>query len=184
MDSKVTNNKGRIIEEASKIIMNKGVENTSLSDIAKNVGISKGTLYYYYNSKSDLISDITEKHLNRISSEMLELAENMSESMSAKDMLNLLFHKIINDETRDRLHLYLIQDALTSNSELKEKFKKDYADWREKINEGLTKVLKEKMESYETLSLIVLSILDGLIIQNLLGVENIDVNEITSFLIK
>ena len=43
-----------IIKVATELIGKKGVEKTSLADIAREAGISKGTLYYYYPTKNDI----------------------------------------------------------------------------------------------------------------------------------
>ena len=55
-----------IVNAASRVIIKKGVENTSLEDIANEVGMSKGALYYYYPSKNDLLLDVSEKHVKEI----------------------------------------------------------------------------------------------------------------------
>ncbi|GEM_PF-2054494 len=47
-----------IIKEASEIIAYDGIENFSLSVLAKRVNISKATLYNYFTSKEEIISVI------------------------------------------------------------------------------------------------------------------------------
>ncbi|MGG7060792.1 TetR/AcrR family transcriptional regulator, partial [Clostridium tertium] len=47
--------KENILLAATKLMTKNGIKNTSLADIAKAVDISKGTLYYHYSSKDDLI---------------------------------------------------------------------------------------------------------------------------------
>ena len=164
--------------------MDKGLNNTSLNDIAKGVGISKGTLYYYYPSKDELIYDITIRHLNKISSDLITLANNEYKKTDEKELLNFLFNRIINDETRNKLHLYLLQAAITSNSALMQKFKKEYNSWRDMIIEGLQKVIKNEQNNYADMSNILLAIIDGLVIQNLLGIETGKIDKLTDVMIK
>jgi len=58
MDDLAGSTQERIIEAASNELMTeRGVTDTSLADIAGEVGISKGTLFYYYSSKNDLVYD-------------------------------------------------------------------------------------------------------------------------------
>ena len=52
---KQNNMKETILSAATDLIIKQGVKNTSLADIAKASNISKGTLYYHYSSKNDLI---------------------------------------------------------------------------------------------------------------------------------
>ena len=114
----------QIIEAATQVIVQKGIDKTSLTDIAQAAGISKGSLYYYYATKNDLIFDITEAHINQISDNLFDIIENRRDNAEWKDILNILFERIMAAETRGRLHLYLLQQALNGNDELAERFHK------------------------------------------------------------
>jgi AcrR family transcriptional regulator len=50
--------KSQIKEMALEIIFEEGIQNTSISKIAKCAGISKGLLYNYYESKEQMIQEI------------------------------------------------------------------------------------------------------------------------------
>jgi len=47
-----------ILETAARVFHEKGYQATSIQDIADEVGILKGSLYYYIDSKEDLLYDI------------------------------------------------------------------------------------------------------------------------------
>jgi len=49
-----------ILEAAARVFHEKGYESTSIQDIADAVGILKGSLYYYIDSKEDLLYEILE----------------------------------------------------------------------------------------------------------------------------
>ena len=49
-----------VLEAAARVFAAKGYEATSIQDIADEVGILKGSLYYYIRSKEDLLFDILE----------------------------------------------------------------------------------------------------------------------------
>jgi TetR/AcrR family transcriptional regulator, cholesterol catabolism regulator len=53
----------RIIEGSVDLFDKKGFNRTSIQDIVDSIGVSKGTFYYYFNSKQELLRDI---HLNYI----------------------------------------------------------------------------------------------------------------------
>ena len=173
-----------ILEVASKIITQKGVKNTSLADISKEVGISKGTLYYYYSNKNDLIYDIADIHLKKITEELLSWINDIEHDTAPEEILKVVFEKILTAETRGKLHLYLISDSVTSNDRLKQRFKEKYKEWRITLENGLRKVLKNRPTEYEILSHIILATLDGFTIQWMLGVEEIPIDGITNLLIK
>jgi AcrR family transcriptional regulator len=187
MDSKVINEKSNntqdnIIIAASKLMTIKGVKSTSLADSAQEVGISKGTLYYYYPSKNEIIFDIAEKHINQITTELFDWMDKADMIVTPKEIIKVVFEKILTAETRGKLHLYLINNSLTSNEYLKNRFKEKYKEWRDLIEEGLKKVLRDRTINYAALASIVLASLDGLTIQWLIGIENIPIDDIASLL--
>lgn len=48
----------RIIQAATKIFSEKGYQDTSMDDIAKEIGVTKATLYSYFDSKKDIFNII------------------------------------------------------------------------------------------------------------------------------
>jgi AcrR family transcriptional regulator len=50
--------RGEILDAAAEIFFRKGYDATSIQDIASSVGILKGSLYYYIDSKDDLLFEI------------------------------------------------------------------------------------------------------------------------------
>ncbi len=166
----------QIIEAASRIIVCKGIDKTSLMDIANEAGISKGSLYYYYASKEDLIFDITETHINQISTNLFAIIEESKDEACWEDVLKILYERILQAETRGRLHFYLIQQALNGNDALADRFRKRYREWNQLIREGFEQL--EPDNSKQTiLSSMVVAVLDGFLIQSLLGIDTIDPDE-------
>lgn len=58
------NRKSDIIKCATNLFQTKGYHQTSIEDICNAVGITKGTLYYYIESKEDLLYEIHEHYIN------------------------------------------------------------------------------------------------------------------------
>ena len=83
---KPNNMKENILLTATELITKNGVKNTSLADIPKTVNISKGTLYYHYSSKDDLISEIANMHLEIITNSVLNCVQSI-DSKNSKDQL-------------------------------------------------------------------------------------------------
>ena len=48
-----------IIDAAEKVFSKQGFANTKMEDVAKALGMSKGTIYFYFNSKENLYMAIT-----------------------------------------------------------------------------------------------------------------------------
>jgi TetR/AcrR family transcriptional regulator, cholesterol catabolism regulator len=71
--SKKPNRQVEVTQAASEIFWQKGYRATSIQDVADKVGVLKGSLYYYIDSKEDLLWRIIEDvHVE--SSEILEQA--------------------------------------------------------------------------------------------------------------
>jgi len=172
-----------ILDAASELITQKGVKNTSLADISKEVGISKGTLYYHYSNKNDLVYDIADIHLKKITEELLTWIDSI-EQTAPEEILKVVFEKILTAETRGKLHLYLISDAVTSNDRLKQRFREKYKEWRTTLENGLRKVLKHRTTDYGVLSHILLATLDGFTIQWMLGIEEIPIDGVAKVLVR
>lgn len=176
-------NKSRILKSATRLIGENGVEGTSLADIAKDVGISKGTLYYYYSSKSDIVFDITDNHMNRVTENIFRQIEKNKGDVSWKEMLKILFTTLLKSETRTRLHLYLISEVMNGNEKLRERFEKTYTKWFEMIERGYMMLTGDKKDiSVEARGLV--AFIDGYIIQTILGIPDIDVDVTISRLSK
>ena len=171
----------KIIEAGTRLIAQKGIEKTSLADIADEAGISKGSLYYYYASKNELIFDITEAHINQISENLFAIIEKNKGNATWEDLLKILFERILDADTRGRLHLYLVQQALNDNENLKERFRRNYHEWKSMIKEGFAK-LESDITDHNVLSSLIIAALDGFLIQSLLEVEPITGDEFVSHL--
>lgn len=65
-----------IIEAAEKVFFSNGFENSTMDDIAKEVELSKGTLYLYFSSKDELLRIIVQKSLNKLFELFKEHTEN------------------------------------------------------------------------------------------------------------
>ncbi len=171
----------QIIDAAIDLFTQKGIDRTSLTDIAKAAGMSKGNLYYYYSSKNDLIFDIAEEHINRITNNLFEIIDDQSGQKNLDDLLKILYERILSAETRGILHVYLIAQAINGNEELINRFRKKYEQWNELIREGFRR-LEPEDKKHTILSSLVIAALDGFLIQKLIGLDAISADEFVNHL--
>lgn len=172
-----------ILNVASSLISQLGIKETSLKNISQEAGISKGTLYYYYSAKEDIVYDIADRNLTQITDEILAWVNEVDTNILPETILKTLFENILEAEVRAKLHIYLINDAITDNSSLAEKFEKRYNDWRETLVFGIDKVLPKKNGDNVALSYLILALLDGLIIQKLFGTKDIPLDDIIEIIL-
>ncbi len=174
-------NREKIIQAAAKLIIEKGVANTSLADIADEVGISKGTLYYYYATKGDLIFDISVRHMEHITNTIIAWINGHGREQTPEEVLQMVIETVLKSETRGYINFYLIQEALSGNHEsLKIRFTEEYDRWMDLIEQGLRLILPIETD-FRTVSRVLLSAIDGLLIQNLLGQGPLPLREISRF---
>lgn len=177
---KPNNMKENILLAATGLITKNGIKNTSLADIAKAVDISKGTLYYHYSSKDDLIADIANMHLEIITNAVLNCVQGLDSETSKDQMINLILEKISTIEDRGRIHMYVLCEAITGNDPLKTQIKIKYIQWRNTLK---SEIIKTGTKDGEALSFLLVSIVDGLVIQGLLKNEKIPFESIANFLV-
>lgn len=62
--------RNEILDVAERLFCAKGFDNTSTNDILEEIGIARGTLYYHFKSKEDILDAMIE----RLTNQMLERA--------------------------------------------------------------------------------------------------------------
>lgn len=70
--------KNEILDAADELFGQKGFDGTSTNDILARVGIARGTLYYHFKSKEDIMDALIERYNARILSAAQQIAEDKS----------------------------------------------------------------------------------------------------------
>ena len=58
--------KNEILDVAERLFCSKGFDSTSTNDILNEIGIARGTLYYHFKSKEDILDAMIERLTNQI----------------------------------------------------------------------------------------------------------------------
>lgn len=178
----ITNNRQKIIDAATALVMERGVKGTSLADIARSADISRGTLFYHFAAKDDLIYELTEQHFDQITRANLKRVEQM-QNTSLQDILHVALLNILQAEDRGKLNLYLLQEAVTENPALKNRFAGKYQEFQVMMGQFLDIIVPQMNPAKaKIMSRLLVAILDGLIIQWLLDPDAISVKEIAEIL--
>lgn len=94
-----------ILDAAARIFDEKGYEATSIQDVADAVGILKGSLYYYIDSKEDLLFGIIEEaHLEGLAN--LERIEDMEADTLTQLRALLEAHVLSNMRNRTKVGVF------------------------------------------------------------------------------
>lgn len=62
---KLGNSEERILKQAMRLFLEKGYHGTSIDDITRAAGLTKGALYWHFRSKEDLLKRITQEFEKR-----------------------------------------------------------------------------------------------------------------------
>lgn len=71
--------KNEILDVAERLFETKGFDNTSTNDILNEIGIARGTLYYHFKSKEEILDAMIDRTMNR-------LIEKAQEIVNQKDV--------------------------------------------------------------------------------------------------
>ncbi|HCY84928.1 MAG TPA: hypothetical protein DHV36_07305 [Desulfobacteraceae bacterium] len=179
-------NRAKILDAAGTMIGECGVDRTSLARVAEAAGLSKGTLYYYYASKNDLVFDIADRHMAQITTtlfDMIDADKDRSQPVTWERLLTAFFTTILTSEARSRLHLYLVREAVSGNAGLKERFQETYAQWFNMVDEAYDRMAGPKTDAAAKARFLV-AVVDGFILQTLLEADRPSIADIVRLMLR
>lgn len=106
-----------ILDAARELMCSKGsVANITVDMIAKQAGIGKGSIYYYFGSKDEIIDAVIDQCYTVAIGDFIEEIKTRSNSL---EKLKLLFQSILSSELRDKSRnvireLHLQNDIVTN----------------------------------------------------------------------
>lgn len=81
------NMRERILLEAARLLRRHGYENTTLRDIAKNLEIKAGSIYYHFSSKEDILIEVLDKGIDNVFLSVKKQMALLSKEASPRDFL-------------------------------------------------------------------------------------------------
>ena len=108
-DNTVLKTRDKLIEIARQLFAHKGIENTTMNDIAQASGKGRRTLYTYFSSKEDIYYAVIEGELERLSDKLDEVA---ARNVRPQDKIIELIYT----------HLSMIKETVVRNGNLRAAF--------------------------------------------------------------
>lgn len=90
--------KDRIKAQSISLFERKGFSETSIQDIVEALNVTKGTFYYYYSSKEQLLMDIHKEYIDDLLQRQKKI---IGSGVSQKDKLKGIIHLLISDIERN-----------------------------------------------------------------------------------
>lgn len=131
--------RSRILEVAAELFATKGYRATDLGEVAKAIGVTRAAVYYYFDSKEELLWELSERAGLRLL-EQLDAGDDISDPLQAltaaikSHVKTLIEHKAI----------FLI--LLRSSGELPAERQEQILTWQREYTGKLLLVLQRGME--------------------------------------
>ncbi len=95
-----------IVSAAQELFLEKEYEKTTLQDVMNKVGIAKGTVYHYFNSKEELLEAVVGKMVDEYVSELRAALAGVTGSALERMQALILASNVANEqgEMLERLH--------------------------------------------------------------------------------
>jgi len=129
-----TDQRKQLLEKAATLFMTIGIKSVSMDDIAKQLGISKKTIYQYVENKNDLLSSVIHDFTHRYIS---ELNSKRSVASNAIEEMHLIGKHITG-------HLRDISNA--TMHDLQKYYRKEWEIIQDLHKKDLFKIIKENLE--------------------------------------
>ncbi len=84
----LTDQTERIVTGTEELFMQAGIKSVTMDDIAKHLGMSKKTLYQFFNDKNELVIALMKKKLNEDECQMQEIMHDSSNVI--EEMINMM----------------------------------------------------------------------------------------------
>lgn len=164
--------KASIALSAIKLFCEKGIQQTSITEIAKSAGVAKGTIYLYFKNKEEIVFTIWDI-LSEQHQEFFQ--KNITENMRAKEKIlhYLNFNEFKEDVDKEqvlKLFQHFVSSMLIDETQLYTEyfesfFQKDYDLISSYLNEGVEKG-ELVIDDVDTLTKTIILLLKGLLVKS------------------
>jgi AcrR family transcriptional regulator len=140
MAIKVDKNKKRrdIAVACTELLLEKGIKNLTITEIAKTAGIGKGTVYDYFSNKEEIVFEIIR---NFIEKHHQNLLSNSDQKTSTKQKILYLFDFFLSEHKAYDKHLDVFREylsvTLSSKCSPMLEFNRECADFIKNILEDI-----------------------------------------------
>jgi len=122
-----------------ELLLEHGIKNLTISQIAKTAGVGKGTIYEYFENKEDIVFEIITMFITEHEKKLFEITD---QNISTKDKLFHFFYMIHEDENSNKqLNIYreFLAISMTNGTQ-------EMVDFNIKCREKFTNILGEIMK--------------------------------------
>lgn len=180
----------KILAAASELLKTRTFDQVSLSDIAKEAGVTKGSVYYYYKTKNEILYEIADSYLAILYSDLKSWIEDTGKDTSLPRLVKYALQRGEHDPGKG-LRLHLTLEAVNGDEKIRQQLLDRYTLFRKELGRLVVQRLlrknlppeeAEKKEYFYGWLLVLL--VDGMMLQNLMQNDELDEIAITEELVK
>ena len=101
-----------LLSQAFSLFMNKGITNTTISEIVEQADVAKGTFYMYFKDKDDLIEKLIAQKAEQLLINALDILNKHPETVKVEDKLVLIADSLLEQLNSDSRLLKFINKNL------------------------------------------------------------------------
>ena len=163
--------KEKIVQAAIESFAQTGFDRTKMEDIAKRLGLSKGTIYLYFKSKEDLFLAICEYNIQKGDNEDAGLFIRKENVVSDAEQIYDNIRR--REQGNDRVMLEMVAESARNP-----KLRKAMYELHVKVHEHVMEGVKNKIEQgflrkdvdAISLAIALVALYDGLAVNRMLGI--------------
>ncbi|MGN0467153.1 MAG: TetR/AcrR family transcriptional regulator [Acutalibacteraceae bacterium] len=161
----------KVLDTLLKLLETKSFNEISLAEVAKEAGISKGTLYYHYKTKGEIFFDLTDRYLSEQWDDFISWTENKEKDTSIHRLVKYVVERNVANASF-RMQLY--SEAQLGDEVLRHKLSERYDEFQHLISE---KIAERTNLDADFLTWTILLLSDGIIIQTAIGNNEFDMEK-------
>ncbi len=112
--------KVRILDATEQLMCQMPDKEITVSMIAETAGIGKGSVYYYFESKEDIVDAVVSRSYKNV---LHEFFSNLQMESTALDKIKLLFRSVLKEEIHDQrrnfIHTLHLQEDMRLHNQMK-----------------------------------------------------------------
>ncbi len=178
----LANNKGgkeAILDAARKVIAKFGVHKASVQSIADEAGLSKGAVYYHYESKDEILYALIDQYLRAAISPFKTSLISSGSPEELKESLLYGIRQRLENMEHNQLQFYLTHEAIKSNKAMQERLGSKYRGWVDMSERGMLRAYDvEPSRLHRALAATLIAAIDGQVLQLLLEAKIVTIEEL------
>jgi AcrR family transcriptional regulator len=174
--------RSQLIRAAYKVVGEKGYSDFTIKDIAEEAGLSNGLLHYYFKNKEDLLFNLLRGMNAKLKDQLNKTLKVLTEP---QDKLLAFCDEAFALVDKEKAYFYVLIDfwaQMNHDNRIRQANVKLFRSYRDEI----TTILKEgetkgvfKVVDVQLTSVIIISLIQGTIIQYIIDNESFDYREYT-----